>query len=402
MIRSFVKKCILFTGAALITGALAAENSFSSFAGAAADFNLQQNKSLSIEARGIFAGQYAIDNKFIIRGDFVMETDNILDGGLFQDTSARFTINEFSLSYRFLGNSVLQQFSGFVGKQESLGSDIFLKRYFGIRNFSTPFLTPQLHYSMSGIYDYEGVGVSYIIKLPASMAFGLYGTFDKDLITAATQTEKAVYQSRINFDVRYALAWDWGALDSGVGVILPVEKVDTAGTNVLLMLRKINLRTGIASLFEINGLTSIFMQFGTTGFQLAPKENAFKAELTDFYIFLEPRFKTNAFTYTTALFCLPESALENCMYTRNPIGFNIMMKSTDFLLLGHAAHAGTHFSVSAHTLTSDIKSYDVQLTPFLEYSLFNGQINAFSQFRPSMFKTPTEFVNISIGYKALL
>ncbi len=402
MLKSFMKKCAICAGSFLLVHALAAENSFSSFAGAAADFNVQQNKSISIEARGVFAGQYAIDNKFVVRGDFIINTDDILSGGLFQDTAARFTINEASVSYRFIGNSILQQISGFVGKQESLGSDLFVKRYFGIRNFSSSFLTPQLNYAMPGIFSYEGMGASYIIKMPQQMAWGGYFTYDKDLIKEATVEEKAEYAPRINLDLRYAMAWDWGALDSGIGFILPIESVDTAGTDVIMMLRKVDVRAGAAALFELTGSTSIFFQAGITDVQIAPPEGAFNVTFDDFYLFLEPRFSTNLFSYATSFFCLPESALSYCSYARYPIGFNVMAKSYDFLFFGHAARAGAHFSVSANSLTKDEKSLDVQLTPFIDYSFLNGNISILSQIHPALYANLAEFINLSIGYKTLL
>jgi len=402
MIKSFVKKCTLLACAGLLAATLSAENSFSSFAGAAADFNVLQNGSLTVEGRGVFAGQYAIDNKVIFRGDFVINTEDILSGGLFQDTSARFTINETSISYRFVGNSVLQQFSAFIGKQESMGSDLFVKRYFGIRNFSSDFLSPQLYYAMPGIYPFEGAGLSYVIKLPKPTAFGFYATYDKDLIKEATQTEKAEYATRINLDLRYAFAWDWGAIDSGAGIILPVERVDTAGNDVIMMLRKVELRTGVAALLEVTGTTSIFFQSGLTKMQVAPPEGAFDVTFDDLYLFVEPRFTTSYFTYATSFFCLPSDALKNCVYARYPIGFNIMAKTGDFLLMGHAARCGSHFAVSANSLTETVKNYDVQITPFIDYSFLSGRLSAFVQVRPALYENPAEFINLSIGYKTTL
>lgn len=402
MIKSLVKKCTLLAATAVLAGTLAAENSFSSFAGAAADFNVLQNGSVTIEARGVFAGQYAIDNKVILRGDFVVNTDDILNGGLFQDTAARFTINEASIAYRFVGNGVLQQISGFVGRQESLGSDLFVKRYFGIRNFSSDFLSPQLHYAMPGIYTYQGVGISYVIKLSSPMSYGLYATYDKDLVKEATLTSKAEYAPRLNIDLRYALAWGWGSIDTGVGVILPVERVDTAGTDVILMLRKVDLRAGTAALFELTGTTSVFFQTGITSVQVAPPEGAFNITFDDLYLFLEPRFSTDLFSYSTSFFCLPKEALQNCIYARYPIGFNIMAKSNDFLFMGHAARGGIHFSVSANSLTVSEKAYDIQLTPFIDYSFLNGRISALIQIHPALYKNPAEFANVSIGYKTIL
>ncbi|MCQ2982086.1 MAG: hypothetical protein MJ178_04975 [Treponemataceae bacterium] len=402
MIKSFVKKCTLLACSLLLTGAVSAENSFSSFAGAAADFNVLQNGTLTVEGRGVFAGQYAIDNKVIFRGDFVINTDDILSGGLFQDTSARFTINEASLSYRFVGNSILQQVSGFIGRQESQGSDLFVKRYFGIRNFSSDFLSPQLYYAMPGIYSYEGAGLSYVIKMAKPTAFGFYATYDKDLIKEATATTKAEYAPHINLDLRYAFAWDWGALDSGIGVILPIERVDTAGADVIMMLRKVELRTGLATLLEVTGTTSIFLQAGVIKVQVAPPDNAFNITFDDLYLFLEPRFITSYFTYATSFFCLPQEALKNCVYARNPIGFNIMAKSGNFLLAGHTARGGAHFAVSANSLTEPEKNYDVQITPFIDYSFLSGRLSAFAQIRPAMYQNPAEFINVSIGYKTTL
>ena len=151
------------------------ETAFNSFAGASLDFGSRKGKDgIALNANGTFAGQYTLDNSFTLRGHFIVKTEDIFENGIFQDTTATFTIKELSATYRFLTENINQQASVFIGDFESFGSDSFVKKYFGTKNITSPILLPELGLDTNGMFSFDGVGLSYSIKLASPKAFGLY------------------------------------------------------------------------------------------------------------------------------------------------------------------------------------------------------------------------------------
>ena len=65
--------------------------------------------------KAYFAGELDFSPQFLVRAEFSIQTADVLDTGLFEETDAVFCIDEFSATYikPFLG--ITQYISAFIG-----------------------------------------------------------------------------------------------------------------------------------------------------------------------------------------------------------------------------------------------------------------------------------------------
>lgn len=380
-----------------------AESVFNSYAGASLDIGAKENneKGIALKLNGVFAGQYTLDNSFSIRGQFSVTTDDIFDNGIFQDTPAWFTINELSATYRFLTETVNHQASIFIGEFESFGSDSFVKKYFGSRNFSSPILLPYLGLDTVGMIKFDGIGFAYSVKFPSPKALGLYFYYDiteeENQISGELEDVK-----KLNGALRFSAAWDSIILDADFGISLPLKTKTSSGEDVILVIEYAELHTGISLLLGNNPITNLFLQVGINKLDLNPKSITPILSIEDVYLFMEPRFTTKYLKCNVAFFCLPTAVLSELQFINNPIGCNISFTSQPFIMFGKNADFGCNFTVSTANLTSaEITNYDFQITPYINLYAFNGVFNVMTTINTMDFKKPS-FFTLSLGYKNYL
>ena len=390
------------------------ETAFNSFAGTSLDLGpRKEKKGIALNVNGAFAGQYTLDNSFTLRGHFLVKTQDVFENGIFQDTTATFTIKELSATYRFLTENINQQASVFIGEFESFGSDSFVKKYFGTKNLTSPVLLPELGLDTNGMFPFDGAGLAYSIKLASPKAFGLYFYYNKTK-TEETQEDGKISEidtKRINGDFRFSSAWDFLVLDTDFGVSLPMETTIKHGTEsteddeeVILLIRYAELRGGVSMLLGNNPITNLFLQFGLQNITLDPAEKNHILSLDNIYLFMEPRFTTEYVKCNVAFFCLPQKTLKNLKYIKNPVGCSLTFASQPIMLFGNNADFGCHFTVSSAAALDnmEIKSFDMQISPYLNLYVFGGTFEVSSNIYPQNFKKNKEFFTISLGYRAYL
>lgn len=427
------------------------DGAFNSYAGASLSFTPKEKndeKGIALKLNGVFAGQYTLDNAFILRGHFNVHTDDIFANGLFQDTAAFFTIKEVSTSYRFLTENINQQASLFLGEFESFGSDSFVKKYFGTKNLTSTILLPTLGLDTVGMFKFYGLGLAYSIKLASPTAFGLYFYYNKteedvlktptsipdtevpeepdsslpddtldDLVNSLpenndslTETTKE-YVRRLNADLRFSAAWDSLILDADLGISLPLktqivyEDESKEPKDVILLIEYAELRAGVSMLIGNNPITNLFLQFGILKYDLNPQAEENKLPLENIYLYMEPRFTTEYLKCHVAFFCLPKTATKNLQFINNSIGCNISFASQPIILFNQNADLGCNFTVSASPEGfADIKadSFDFQISPYMNLYLFGGTFELASVINPTKIKEFEKFISISVGYKAFL
>lgn len=402
---------------------------FNSYAGASLEVVPNEERGIALNANGVFVGQYSLDNSFTLKGNFNVKTEDIINGGLFQDTLAYFTIKELSATYRFIAENLNQQASIFIGKFESFGSDAFIKKYFGSNNFTSPILLPDLDLDTVGIYDFSGVGLAYSIKLASPKAFGVYLYYNKEKSeknstileenstssedttentneeTESTETnKKPKVLGKINGDLRFSAAWDSLILDVDFGITLPIETEDDAGNEVLVLIRRADFHAGVSMLLGNNPITNLFLQVGILKLQAKPMPDTQILSLSDIYLYMEPRFTTEFLKCNVAFFCLPKPALKNLKYIKNPIGCNLTFASQPLIILNQNGDFGCHFTVSSASNLSSINlnSFDFQISPYLNLYMFGGTVDLSSTIYPLKLKDFDEFISVSLGYKAYL
>ncbi|MCR4714184.1 MAG: hypothetical protein K5751_07350 [Treponemataceae bacterium] len=371
---------------------LSAESSLSSFAGVDIDFVPAKSGTPKLMLNGVFATQYNLNNNLLFRGCFGIKTDDIIENGFFQDTPSYFTINEFSAAYKLPTGLITQQIAIFMGKYESLGSDEFMQKNFSSINYASLLFSKKLSLFSEGIINYSGVGLSYSMRFSTPQALGFYFYYDKK------------YQYNfLNFDLRFSSAFDTVLFDIGAGIALPLETTDSNDSEVFLLIRRCDIHAGFSLLLGNNPVTNLFIQAGLQRIQIKPMPDTTNISLKDVFLFVEPRFTGNYLRCNVAFFCIPEAQVADLPFIPQPIGCDIHLASPDFMMFRSQTTVGLHAAVACGLSEEyKIKDFDIQITPYIDYSLLGGSFNLVFMFHPIQYKDMGKFFNFSLSYKAEL
>jgi len=371
---------------------LSAESSLSSFAGVDIDFIPIKNGTPKLMLNGVFATQYNLNNNLLFRGCFGIKTDDIIENGFFQDTPSYFTINEFSAAYKLPTGLITQQIAIFMGKYESLGSDEFMQKNFSSINYASLLFSKKLSLFSEGIINYSGVGLSYSMRFSTPQALGFYFYYDK----------KYTFNF-LNFDLRFSSAFDTVLFDIGAGIALPLETTDSNDSEVFLLIRRCDIHAGFSLLLGNNPVTNLFIQAGLQRIQIKPMPDTTNISLKDVFLFVEPRFTGNYLRCNVAFFCIPETQVADLPFIPQPIGCDIHLASPDFMMFRSQTTVGLHTAVACGLSEEyKIKDFDIQVSPYMDYSLLGGSFNLVLMFHPMQYKDMGKFFNFSLSYKAEL
>ncbi len=370
---------------------LRADSSLSAFAGAEIDLLPVKSSIPELKLNGVFAGQYNMNNTLLFRGSFGIRTDDIIKNGFFQDTPSYFTINELSASFKLPTTVITQQLAVFMGKYESLGSDEFLQKNFSSVNYASNLFAKKLSLFSEGIVTYSGIGLSYSMKFSSPKALGFYFYYD----------EKYEFNF-LNFDLRYASAYDSVLFDIGFGIALPLESKDSDDEEVFLLIRRCDIHAGFSLLLGNNPVTNLFIQAGLQRIQIKPMPDTTNISLKDIFIFVEPRFSGKYIHCNVSFFCVPESLVDELPYIPQPIGCDINLSSQEFIFIRMPSYAGIH-TVVACGLTDDfaLKDLDIQISPYLDCQILGGTFNLRLMYHPLAYTDIGKMLNFSVSYKAV-
>ena len=174
-----MKKLICAVTAALSLAALSALDFpyFSGFAGIMGNFsNDIETTKFAPELNGkmFFAGQFDFNGRFFIRSEISVNTEDIIETGIFENTGAQFKINELSFTFHQSAITTSHFVSLFMGNYEPIGSDVFLQRQFGISEISSFTTETWNGLCSSKLYPFYGIGGSYVMHFEQPVATGLY------------------------------------------------------------------------------------------------------------------------------------------------------------------------------------------------------------------------------------
>ena len=361
------------------------------------DFNSEENKIFDPEvtAEAYFSGQLDFNGNFLLRGEFFIEANDLVDQNFFEEPASEnafFRIEEISATYRFNSANSSHYLSAFLGNFEPIGSDVFLQRQFGIKAIGS-FFTESWHgLSGASVYPFYGAGLSYVLNPSFPWALGFF-------FYVNTETQDEITTNIINSDIRFASVLSWLTADISTGLSFPLETSDDAGTEVILIVRKVQLHAGFDLLFGNKNTFSFFLQGGFNKFTLNPsKTNSSdnKLSFSDLYFIVEPRFALRQCNIDLSLFNIPSESADDMLYLKhivsgnssitNLLGANLCVV-TDNLYLGNINFTfGIHTtfcftdSVLADAISSpaNILSWTKKLyvTPFTSVPVFGGQVKA--------------------------
>lgn len=395
------KFLLLFISLVFISPVFAIMPFFTGYAGFLTDIgndtNSKEDKIFDpeITAEAYFSGQLDFNGKLLLRGEFFIEADDLVDQNFFEEPTSEnafFRIEELSATYRLSSASSSHYFSAFLGNFQPIGSDIFLQQQFGIKPIAS-FFTESWHgLSGASVYPFYGAGLSYVLNPAFPWALGFF-------FYVNTQTEDETTTNILNSDVRFASVLSWLTADLSAGLSFPLENSDDAGTEVILIVRKVQLHAGFDLLFGNKNTFSFFLQGGFNKFTLNPSRTNSsdnKLSFSDLYFIVEPRFALRQCNIDFSLFNIPSESADDMLYLKhivssdssitNLLGANLCIV-TDNLYLGNVNFTfGIHTtfcftdSVLADAISSpaNILSWNKELyiTPFTSVPVFGGEVKA--------------------------
>lgn len=364
---------------------------FSGYAGILGD--LQNTKDApkfipDLRTQSFFSGQLDFGSSLILRGEFYLSTTNLLENNIFkepQTENAKFRIQEISATAKVNAITFTNYFSLFLGNFEPIGSDIFLQRQFGIKSITSK-ITESWH-GMAGasIYPFYGAGFSYTLRFEKPMIIGanLYWNLSLEDIITGKQPSDA-----FNLDLRFACIYPYLSLDFCGGLGFHLEKEDSEGNKVFILIKEVDLHAGLAMLLGNRYTSSIFVQAGIGKLRLtADAQNDF--QLFNIYFLVEPRFVLQLLQVNFAAFNIPQNATGDMIFLKdigadyNVIGINATVL-TDRLFIGN-----TNFTLGVHGTVALKDIYDfakfknpkelqtcVLITPYISVPVFGGNFTS--------------------------
>ena len=345
------------------------QNHFSGFAGVAGNVGAGDDDKFHLTTDAFFAGQFDLLGIVLLRAGATVRTSNLFSSEVFNRVPASFTLDELSITARFPCCHATRYVSLFAGEYESIGSDTFLRRHFGILPTGARFLEKRTGFVDTPIHTYSNLGASYILKLKTPQAFGLYFYANE----RDTQTRGSV-------DLRFAGVFPIVTLDFSAGIGFPIKTKEPEDKTSNPVTKSIEFHGGFSTLIGDHHTASLFLQLGVTKAILNPAETEKALQLSDTYFLLEPRFKVKSMNFHFALFNLPKETVQDLFFISNSVGCNLAIFADNIYSGVHNITFGAHITVSAKDISLDNfnsltdKNLSFRVSPFVETPLHNGTL----------------------------
>ena len=398
-----------------------AELCFNGLAGAKAGFDSDKTSEdfdPQMKIQSFFAGQFNISDNFILHGEFSIKTNDLIDNSIFKETPAAFQVDELSAVIRKPFAGTTNYLSAFVGTYEPIGSDIFLRRHFGIQPISSIITESWLGIAGSVIYPLFGAGISDVIHFESQpIATGLYAYVNHE------KDDSFV----LNLDGRFACVYRYFTLDfaTGLGSPLNTKEYDDA----FLVIDTLYWRAGMNLLIGNMYTSSLFLQAGVSEVPFKKSEQNLSIRDIKTYLLIEPRLNLSKCRIDLTAFSLPtdkkddeevsasddtepvkQTSVEEFIFIEDTLGVSINIHSDDLYIKNQNFMFGIQTSLSFPDKEFyDLKDFDtlfddytICLTPYLQTKIFNGELHTLLKCRITDFMNDKWYngLNFSIGYKA--
>jgi len=356
--------------------------------------------------QSFFAGQFDFSSNTTIRSEFSMQTADIIESGIFNDTDAKFKIDELSLTKQFTVGSLLNFASLFAGTYEPIGSDIFLRRHFGIEPIDSMLTQSWLGLKGSTVHPFYGIGGSFLINFDTAPAIG--GVY---IYVNHENTDK--YE--LNADLRFACSFDNFCLDFAAGAGAPLNSENSSGEKVFLVIDTLYIHSGVEMMIGSRYRGGLFAEGGFQSMSVTRDSNDFSCSADDVYVLVEPRFVAKNFKLNFSLFSLPQETVDSLFFIDDSLGLDIALYTDSLQLRTAMITAGFHTTISypgkhlSDWETVLQNGYDsgeepnVKVSPFLTVPFHSGSLQTMIQAVVTNFKdSPEKSIIFNIAYKATL
>ncbi len=343
---------------------------FNGFSGTAVRLGQDaQDSLLNAGAATFFSGQLDWSNIFTLRAALTLNTPDttVLSTDIYSGIPSFLRLDELSLTAKIHANDLSHYVSLYLGDFEPPGSSLFMQRQFGAYPAESFFLQNAVSNDGAAMYSAAGMGLSYTLKFQQPMAARL-SLYAKRYKTAFD----------LNADIRYAGVWQQWSLDALIGVTFPVEKIDSGGQDVFMLINTADLHAVVSALIGSGYSHSLFMQIGISRLRLKPLQGEKVFSVDNLNFIFEPRFMFGSVRCNFTLFNLAEDQAQELFFVQNPLGVScsvfsdlIRAGSRQITAGGHVILTGKDIGLS--TLTElGLENLSLNITPFVSLPVFSG------------------------------
>ena len=400
------KILILILALFILTSKFYAVTAFTGLAGGKLNYSANQDKSdyePQLKLQAFFAGQFNFAPKVWSHLEFSIDTENFLTDDIFKKTPAQFRVDEISITTKQTFTSTINYLSAFIGEYEPIGSDILLRRYFGIEPIASKITDSWLGTGNSTLYPHFGIGIADVLQ---SHLFPILGG-----IYLYVNSEDEDYKV-MNFDLRGAVCLHYFTIDAAAGLGAPLSN-KSQGKDVILTINKLYWHAG-TTLLAGNNYTSaaFFAQIGINNASIKPSEHSTTITPKTCYFLLEPRFYKDSSHFHITLYSLPKETVSDLMLIDNNLGINLnffrnVETKNSLITIGAHLNAGfenLYFDVVKDLNAVSVSDLNVSFIPYFSMPILSGTLNtslkiSFSKFADG---NPAKAFSADIGYKCKL
>lgn len=316
---------------------------FSGFAGFRSDIFIKDPKyNFRVGLTDFFNAQFTFKENIFLRTAFSLQLADLAQKNIFfSGIDAHFFIDEVSFVLRSNFEHGKNYFSVFVGNYEASGSDIFLRRYFGIKPIASKFTDTWTGNANPFTPSTFSIGLSDIIQFSNQpLAFAFYASGNANIMLKAFV---------LNADFRFAGAYRFFAFDLVAGLNVPIYQKDSVDAKAISYINSLYAHTALTMLLGNNySPISNFLQVGAFDLPLKrDKKDTNKFSLgKNIYILEELRSRINAFETALTFFSLPPFSAKRLLLTNDTLGFNLQFGVTEIQKGLQSFSIGTNATVS--------------------------------------------------------
>ncbi|MBO4320565.1 MAG: hypothetical protein J5857_08865 [Treponema sp.] len=350
------------------------------------DIGLLGNITLpvSLDAQTYIAGQLDCGNHVLFRGEFAVNATN-LQNLIAEPTAinATFNIRELSITGTFATTHMVHYLTAFLGEFEPAGSDIFLKRQFGINNMLPTVTESWFGVNGASAYPCYGIGGAYTGKIGDNFALGTYVFKNSDIVTSSKSIAT-------NFRLGTCLSNFCSDVTAGMNF---VYSTDTS----FFSIDEISLHFGFTMLAGNINVFCVFVEAGIGDFGLSTSGGV-NLSADSIYLFIEPRLSLFGWQIQPSVFCLPFASVDKMVFLNYPqsvaedssmsaamLGANLTVYNDNLYFLDSNFSVGSHLTFSLPgsnllTLAGNIDAGNLYpqlvVSPFISVAFMGGTAKA--------------------------
>ena len=335
---------------------------------------------VSLDAQTYLAGQLDCGGHLLFRGEFAVNATN-LQNLIAEPTAinATFNIRELSVTGTFNTEHMVHYITAFLGEYEPTGSDIFLRRQFGVRNMLPSVTESWFGVNGASAYPSYGIGGAYAGKIGDSAALGVYVFKNSDIITSSKSisTNLRLGTSLTNFCADF---------NGGMNFVYSTE-------TSFFSIDEISLHFGMTMLAGNVNVFCVFVEAGIGDFALSTSGGA-DIQTDSIYLFIEPRVSLAGWQIQPSIFCMPFASIDKMVFLNYPqsiaedassskamIGGNLTVFNDSLYFLESNFTVGSHLTFSLpgcniFTLADNIEAGSLHpqlaVSPFISVAFMGG------------------------------